>query len=209
MLENFVSKGGKLIVDGLTAYYDEDAHCIMQTGFPFEKCFGAGVKEFKLEGNIFTTQLNDPAISLPGHCWRGYMYLAGAKSIGTIGNDVIATRNKFGAGEVVWIPSLVGLAGRIDGYSQLQAFLSTELSGTLSTLPIRFKTPAKLAFMKLQQSGNAIISVIINKNKEPLNIELLMSKKLTQTVLYSEAPVKTNMPVLKLNAEETLVIKWE
>lgn len=209
MLENFVHKGGKLIVDGLTAYYDENAHCIMQTGFPFEKCFGAGIKEFKLEGNIFNTQLKNPALSLPGHCWRGYMYLSGATPIGTFENETIATRNKFGAGEVVWIPSLVGLAGRIEGYAKLQALLNAELPETLLPLPIRFKTPAKLAFMKLLKSGDAIISVIINKNNEPLNIELSTGKKLTPTVLYSEVPVKSVSPVLKINSEETVVIKWE
>jgi beta-galactosidase len=208
-LENFVSKGGKLIVDGLTAYYDENAHCIMQTGFPFEKTFGAGISEFKLEGNLFEVKLTSPSVSLPGHCWRGYMSLSGATAMGTLGKEAIAARNKYGEGEVVWIPSLVGLAGRLQDYKNLQSFLGQELSGTFSSVPLRFKTPHKLMLMKLLQSGNTVISVIINKSKEAVNLELATNKKLTPSLLYSSGSSKAITPVLKINPEETLVIKWE
>ncbi len=208
-LEAFVSKGGKLIVDGLTAYYDENAHCTMQTGFPFEKLFGAGISEFKLEGNLFDVKLNTPSVSLPGHCWRGYMTLSGATPMGFIGKEAIAARNKYGEGEVVWIPSLVGLAGRIQGYKNLQAFLGQELSNTLAAVPLRFKTPQKQMLMKLLKSDNAVISVIINKNKEAANLELTMNKKLTPSLLYSSASTKAITPVLKVGPEETMVIKWQ
>ncbi len=52
-LENFVLNGGKLIVDGLTAFFDENMHNTMKTGFDFEKLFGGNVSEFKLSGQHF------------------------------------------------------------------------------------------------------------------------------------------------------------
>lgn len=208
-LEEFVSKGGKLIIDGLTAYYDENAHCIMQTGFPFEKLFGASIKEFKLEGNQFEVPLTAPSVTLPGHCWRGYLSLSGATPLGISGKETIAARNKYGQGEVVWIPSLIGLAGRIQGYEKLQLLLHQELSGTLAAVPLRFKNPHKLVLMKLLQSGNSFISVIINKSTETANLEILTNKKLTPTLLYSSDSPKTVNQVLKVKPEETLVIKWD
>ncbi|HEX2975232.1 MAG TPA: hypothetical protein VHO68_04785, partial [Bacteroidales bacterium] len=40
LLEDYVRKGGKLIVDGLTGFFDENLHNTMNTGFDFEKLFG-------------------------------------------------------------------------------------------------------------------------------------------------------------------------
>ncbi len=130
-LDDFVSKGGKLIVDGLTAYYDEHAHCIMKTGFPLEKLFGANIREFKLEGNLFEVPLNDPSLTIPGHCWRGTMVATAAKAVGFNNQEIIATRNIYGKGEVLWIPSLIGLAGRIQGYEPLSALLNDEVKANL------------------------------------------------------------------------------
>ncbi len=208
-LEEFVSKGGKLIVDGLSAYYDENAHCIMQTGFPLEKLFGASIKEFKLEGNIFNLALTNPDIALPAHCWRGYMNLSGAKALATSGSDIFASRNKFGEGEVIWIPSLIGLAGRIEGYGPLQAFLSKELSENLKAVPFKFKAPQKLVMMKVLQTGNTFITVIINKSDKTVNVEPVMSRKMTPVVLFSETSAKIENQILKIAPEETIVVKWD
>src|SRR5664280_3417132 len=64
LLEDFVRKGGKLIVDGLTAFFDENLHNTMKTGFPFEKLFGGNISEFKLVDNLFKFKLNGYSLSL-------------------------------------------------------------------------------------------------------------------------------------------------
>ena len=35
-LSRFVERGGKLIVEGATGYFDEHQVCVMQTGFPLD-----------------------------------------------------------------------------------------------------------------------------------------------------------------------------
>lgn len=208
-LDDFVLEGGKLIVDGLTAYYDEHAHCIMKTGFPLEKLFGANIREFKLEGNLFEVSLNDPSLSLPGHCWRGTMAVTTAKPIGYNNQEVIATRNVYGKGEVLWIPSLVGLAGRIRGYAPLSSLLLKEAQACISRVPFRFKVPETGMLMKTLQSGDSFVTMIINKSAENREVELVNNKNLSPAVLFADKNGKADHNRISLAAEETMVIRWQ
>lgn len=208
-LEEFVSKGGKLIVDGLTAYYDEHAHCIMKTGFPLEKLFGANIREFKLQGNLFEISLSDPSLKIAGHCWQGTMITTTAKPIGINNGEIVATRNIYGNGEVIWIPGLIGLAGRLGGYPALSSLLINEIKENLSSVPFRFKVPATGLLMKTLQSGDSYITVIINKNSGSQEIELVNGRNLKPTVLFSDKTGKINNNKLSLATEETMVIHWK
>lgn len=208
-LEDFVSKGGKLIMDGLTAYYDEHAHCIMKTGFPLQNLVGGNIREFKLAGDLFNVDLNDPQLALPGHCWRGTMSVTTAKPIGFFNQEIVASRNTFRKGEVLWIPSLVGLAGRIQGYSPLSMLLKNEAAINLSTVPFRFKEPEAGMLMKTLQSGNSFITVIINKGNDNRVVELVNKRNLTPHVLFSDKSGKIENNRVNLSAEETLVIRWK
>ncbi len=208
-LENFVSKGGKLIVDGLTAYYDEHAHCIMKTGFPLQGLFGSDIREFKLEGNLFDVTLSDPPVILQGHCWQGTMAVTTARPVGFKNNDVIASRNKYGKGEVLWIPSLIGLAGRIQGYEPLFALLNNEVKDNISSVPFRFKVPQAGMLMKTLQSGDSYITVIINKSPGSREIELANSKNLRPSVLFADKTGKMDSNRITMASEETMVIRWK
>ena len=87
-LHTFVERGGKLIMDGLTAYYDEHAHCIMKHDFPLADLCGAYMKEFKLNGNLFDIVIDDeynPSLPTAGreHCTvkqRNLLLIEGKRS---------------------------------------------------------------------------------------------------------------------------------
>jgi len=209
-LEDFVNDGGKLIVDGLTAYYDENAHCIMKTGFPLENLFGGKVKEFKIVSNLFDIKLTGPDLTLPAHLWKGTIEKTTSRSIGTSNNEIIATRNLFGSGEVIWIPSLIGLAGRMTDYKPLTSLLNSEVQEAISSLPFRFKSHHKDVFMKTLISGNTFITIIINKNTEADKIELGVKNNLKPSILFSNknGSISGNK-IVSISPEETIVIKWE
>lgn len=208
-LEDFVSKGGKLLIEGLTAYYDENAHCIMQTGFPLKNLLGAEVKEFKLEGNLFRINLNNPSLLLPAHCWQGYLNLQGGTAIGQKNGLPIAVKNNYGKGETVWIPTLVGLAGRIDGYGPLQTLLVKEFAENINSAPVVFKSPQKLMLMKTLRSGNSLITVIINKGENARKVELVIKNKLKPAILFADKNGSIDHQVLSISPEETMVLKWD
>ncbi len=208
-LENFVYNGGKLIVDGLTAYYDENAHCIMKTGFPLENLFGGLIKEFKVVGNLFDFTLSDPNLTLSAHLWRGSILNKTSKPIARSDNEVIATRNTFGKGEVLWMPSMVGLGSRMSEYKNLIMLLNTEVNESISTLPFRFKVPQQKMFMKTLKSGNSFITILINKNTSSQKVELEIREHFIPTVLFADQNgMISRANIVSISPEETIVIRW-
>jgi beta-galactosidase len=210
-LENFVKKGGKLIVDGLSAYYDENAFNIMQNGFPLARLFGGELKEFHCVDNLFKISLSGTALALPAHLWSGTLMATTGDPVGYRNNEVIALRNSYGAGEVFWIPSLVGLGGRISGnYRPLSSFLYRELSEIISRNPFRFKMQKPGMIMKTLHARNSYITVIINKAGGPGVIQLAENKlHLAPHVLFNDRKGTVSGNLIHLPSEGTLVIQWE
>ena len=132
-----------------------------------------------------------------------------AKAIGFNNQEIIATRNVYGKGEVLWIPSLIGLAGRIQGYAPLSALLNNEAKANISSVPFRFKVPETGMLMKTLHSGDTYITVIINKSPGSREVELVNSKKLRPFVLFSDKTGKIDNNNVSLAAEETMVIRWK
>ena len=209
-LQDFVSKGGKLIVDGLSGYYDENALCIMNTGFPLEKLYGGNISEFKMVDNLFNITLTEPSLVLPAHLWRGSIVPATGKPISKINNEVVAVRNKYGKGEVIWIPSLLGLGGRINkDYSKLSSLINTEAKQSITNVPFHFKTIQPKMLMKTLQSGNSCITIVINKSKEKRNVLLDVKKAMTPSILFADKKGTVTNKTITISPEETIVIQWK
>jgi beta-galactosidase len=208
-LENFVRKGGKLIVDGLTGFFDENLHNTLKTGFPFEKLFGGNISEFKLVDNLFKFKWS--GYTLPAHLWRGFISTDSGKVVADFNGETVATRNKFGEGEVLWIPSLLGLGSRISGdYTSLTRFLKEETAQSLSALPVIFQVPQKNMLMKSMRSGASIITVIISKRTSDSQITLSFGdKNLSGNLLFSSGHGKVIGNKIQIAPEETLVVEWK
>jgi len=209
VLENFVLKGGKLIIDGLSGFFDEDLHNTLITGFPFETLFGGSIREFKLVDNLFTIKWGD--YNLPAHLWRGSIVPRSGQIAATYEGEPVALRNRTGAGEVLWIPSLVGLGSRISGdYTSLSGFLSREAAKSLANVPVRFKTAQKNMLMKTMYSGSSLITVVINKLEKPSLVDLdFGTKKTVGKVLFANKQGKINGTRLQIGPEETMVVEWK
>jgi beta-galactosidase len=209
LLEDFVRKGGKLIVDGLTAFFDENLHNTMKTGFPFEKLFGGNISEFKLVDNLFKFRWKD--YNIPAHMWRGYISIGSGKIADTYKGLAVASRNKTGDGEVLWIPSLLGLGSRISGdYSSLIRLLNEESAKSLATVPVRFLTAQKNMMMKTMSSGGSLITVIINKRDTTALVGLdFRGKNPVGNLLYSSLQGKIIGNKIQIAPEETMVIEWK
>ncbi|MBO4633935.1 MAG: beta-galactosidase [Bacteroidales bacterium] len=153
-LRNFVKKGGKLIVEGLTGYYDEDIRCRFQTGFPLEDVFGGCLEESKCSPGDFSMEVN--GITLPVHLWQSFIHPGSVTSL----------HNRFGQGEVFWLPSCVGIgARRAADYSMLAQVLLPEMASlpavrltetTPGLMVQRFRAGGKEAALLINKSGKAI-----------------------------------------------------
>lgn len=209
-LEHFVNEGGKLIVSGLTGFFDENMHNVMKTGFPLEKLFGGNLSEIKHVGDNFELKLDNPDLVLPAHLWKGNIKNQTAEKIGSLGDETIATRNGYGKGEVVWVPSLIGLGARNVNNQALSDFLIIEAGKSISNVPVRFKSREKGLLMRTIKSGNSFVSVVINKNPKKIDVEIEVPQNKIAKVLFSNKSGKiSNKNICSIDSEETMVIMWE
>ena len=208
-LEDFVRKGGKLIMDGITGYYDENIQCTLNTNWPFEKLTGGNISEFKVVDNLFTISIMD--INIPAHYMRGFISNSTAKVITSFEGLPIATQNKFGNGEVLWIPSMIGLGSRMqNNYIPLIDLLNKEVKTSLINIPIRFKAAQKNMIMKTLVSGDSYITLIINKTAKNRIVKLsLKNRSLKPEVLFANKQGKVYGKTVTIASEETVVAVWK
>jgi beta-galactosidase len=207
-LENFVSKGGKLIVDGLTGFFDDNLHNTMKTGFPMASLLGGNISEFKVVDNLFNVNLGQ--IEVPAHLWRGFIRNNTGKVISSADGEPVATRHQFGKGETLWIPSLLGLGARLGDNENLALFLARELKLNIDNFPFIFSTQQKGLLMKTLQSGNSYLTVLVNKSKEIKHFALKVSNKSFRSkLLFANRKGIVVDQNITISPEETLVIEWK
>ncbi|MCQ6961542.1 beta-galactosidase trimerization domain-containing protein [Mucilaginibacter aquariorum] len=208
LLEAFVTKGGKLIADGLTGYYDENAVGTMRLGFPLRDLLGADVLEYKAIDDM--EEMVVDGIALPAYQWRGNLKATTATALSYRNDDITSTRNEFGKGEVYWLPSLVGLGSRIlNTYDHLNLFLAKALDYSTLNLPFVFEEPQKGVLMKLMGNHKEIVTIIINKAVVRRELKLILKDpSLQPMVLFANNGGKVGRNHISIDAEEILVIKW-
>lgn len=208
LLEAFVQRGGKLIVDGLTGYYDENAVATMRLGFPLRNLFGADVLEYQAIDDM--EELVVDGVALPAYQWRGSLKPYHATFLSYRANQLWAAQNSLGKGSVYWLPSLIGLGSRIlDDYDHLNMFLAKSLDYESLTLPFVFDEPQKGVLMKVLGNGKEWITIIINKSEMRREFKLMLkTPSLQPIVIFANNGGKAGGNHISIEAEETLVIKW-
>lgn len=205
-LRHFVSNGGTLIVEGLTAFYDENVISIMVNEFPLSDLFGGNVSEYFFEKDLFNLELSN-GHTLKAHAFKGIVNAKeGEKILGTQ-RETIGTINTFGKGKVVWLPSLIGIGARnSNNYKPLLDFLMPFLD---ISNELHFESCQEGILMKNLKSGENMISVIINKSKSNREITLKGFHQYKKPkVLYQSKTGKINKNRVTVNSEDTLVILW-
>ena len=162
----FVENGNKLIVTGLSGFYDENMHNVYMSTDPYRELFGATLKEYKFVRGSFDIQLTDPQIKLPSHLVKGIIKTDNAKVIGISNEDIIAVRNQYGKGEVVWIPSLVGLGSWQKNKTSFATFVKEETKGIVKQLPFVLAKHSKNVLLKTMKSGDDYLTILVNMKDE-------------------------------------------
>ncbi|RFZ92972.1 beta-galactosidase [Mucilaginibacter conchicola] len=208
LLTAFVEKGGKLISDGLTACYDENAVGTMRLGFPLRDVLGADVLEYKAIDGMQETTVSD--IILPAFQWTGILKPTTAKAIALNNEEVHATVNHYGKGTAWWIPTMAGLGSRLfDDYAQLNEFLQQALNYDSLHVPFRFSQPQPGLMMKVLSANGEYITIIINKSDERCELSLTTQKpNLQPMVIFANCGGKAGGNHVSIEAEETMVIRW-
>lgn len=207
-IRHFVKSGGKLIVDGLTFFFDENHFSVMQSGFPLEDVMGGSLSEVITTPGDFYVKVGSQ--NLPAHLFKGVLNNINGQVLAKQGDTILAITNKFGKGSTTWIPSMLGLgAKRIDN-KPLSTFLNNELSETICNFPIHFEKPQKGVLMRTMVSGSEIITIITNKSTEEKTIPLVLkNRSKSPNVLVASKQGNISGKTIHIKPEEIMVIEWK
>lgn len=197
-LERFVARGGTLFVEGLTAFFDEELHNTMNTGFTFEKLFGSNISEFILQENLFTTTVGQYA--LPTHLWQGKI----------CGEASPVHTHHFGKGKVMWFPSNIALGAWVSGNYELLSNYLYELLPKSSDA-ITFSSYQSDVLLRTLKSGDKTLLVCINKSAETRKIVLSGPESLLPAhclPIYASVGCSAEGRELTVSPEGVLVLTW-
>ena len=209
-LYTFVENGNKLIVTGLSGFYDENMHNVYMSSDPFRKLFSATLEEFKFVGDSFAIELTDPQVQLPAHLVKGIIKTDKAKVIGTLDGDIIAVKNQYGKGEVVWIPSLIGLGAWQKDNDSFAAFIKEETKVVTQQLPFTLSGHSKHVLLKTMEADGNYLTILINMKDE--NRSIALEKKVNKRArLIFGGRLINNVDIrnIRLAPQETVVILWQ
>lgn len=208
LLEAFVSAGHKLIVTGMTGFFDEKEVSATANGFPLQKLLGGTLKEVRYQADNFDFKLND--ITLPSHLFYSYVQpQATAQVIGTENGTPTALRNKFGKGESVWIPSLIDIGAWQGNGRNLAKWLQTELKTNIEKIPFRFKQMYANTLMRTLTANDKYATIICNTAEQEQSIALIAPFKKKATILEGKKEYWSNeKKTITLSAGKTAVIYW-
>lgn len=203
---HFVKKGGNLIVDGLTGFYNEKAISVMINDFPLSDLFGGSVSEYYFEDNLFDMKINDLPI-LDVHALKGIVNSKNGERIRNEQGEIIGIVNNFSIGNVLWIPSLIGLGSRIsNNYIPLIKLIEPFLN---IKNELHFELYQEGVLMKNLKSGEELITVIVNKSENNKEIKLKgFDQYKNPKVIYRSKNSKINKHKVNIDSEDTLVILW-
>ncbi len=208
--ETFVANGNKLIIDGLTGFFDENEVNVLQTGFFFEKLCGATIKDIRTKEDLFLTHIDNVSELMVAHLWQTEILNNTAEPVGREEDRITAVRNKYGKGEVLWIPMAIGLGAWQGKNGPLSELLNNETGYLRTEIPITFKQKTNNVIMQILQNGNSYLSVITNGADDAKEVSLQLNKWLTPEIIFNSAGKNSQINPAKINlgGRQTIVVKW-
>lgn len=207
-IRSFVSRGGRLIVTGLSGYYNENMACAFMGGFPLADVFGAQMMEVKAEDSYFPLPAYN-GITLDSHLWRGCLKTESAAAMLKFGDDVCACRNSYGKGEVIWMPELIELGNWHRNEQQLSLFYGKLLEREIASAAISFKKPSCGVVVRTMTTEDKIITIICNPSQESRLVVTNNNCKYSHTIFDNKrAKADQGRGYINLLGGECAVIAW-
>ena len=210
-IKGWAHAGNKLIVTGLSGFFDEDENSVLKTGFPLATVTGGLIEEIK-----YLTPEHSLTIDghqLPAHIWQTQIKVtnSNAKIIATGNNgQTLALRNGSGKGQVIWVPSLIGMGAWLYDDAPLAHWLSHELKEAKKNQPFSFQSAHKNINHQILKNGKRHLTVTANSGSEAVNISFNLPKQAAGNLLTKEGSNWNSLNgVLTVPAGSTAVMLWE
>ena len=209
-IESFVKNGNTVLITGLTGLYDPMARNWPLDRFPLQHCVGGTLKEVRYQEPRFTLPLTHPDVALPSHLWAGEIDNVSGSIIGTLDGRISATRNRYGKGEAIWIPSMIDLGAWLYDRGPLARFIAETVSGFLPPQPVAFDQHQPGCLMRILENGLLYATVITNGTDEDRVCRLKVQEALKPIVLWgTDTALDIERTSVSLGPRETVVILWQ
>ena len=205
-IRNFVKKGGKLIVEGRSFYFDENLYCNFSKNiFPLSDVFGGRAVEFNaIEGNE-KLKINDNKLWV---C-RWYGFLKNEAS----GETLPFIRNKYGRGRVTWIPSVIFLGAIDTGHRRrISGLMMKEIEFLSEELPVKFRRRRSGITIQYLKKDEGYITIVSNKGQHRRKVRfrtrLKVEKLLFSNIRYDRKAKAKNRKI-KFRSQHTAAVLWK
>lgn len=205
-IRNFVKKGGKLIVEGRSFYFDENLYCNFSKNiFPLSDVFGGRAVEFNaIEGNE-KLKINDNKLWV---C-RWYGLLKNEAS----GETLPFIRNKYGRGRVTWIPSVIFLGAINTGHRRrISGLMMKEIEFLSEELPVKFRRRRSGITIQYLKKDEGYITIVSNKGQHRRKVRfrtrLKVEKLLFSNIRYDRKAKAKNRKI-KFRSQHTAAVLWK
>ena len=205
-IRNFVKKGGKLIVEGRSFYFDENLYCNFSKNiFPLSDVFGGRAVEFNaIEGNE-KLKINDNKLWV---C-RWYGFLKNEAS----GETLPFIRNKYGRGRVTWIPSVIFLGAIDTGHRRrISGLMMKEIEFLSEELLVKFRRRRSGITIQYLKKDEGYITIVSNKGQHRRKVRfrtrLKVEKLLFSNIRYDRKAKAKNRKI-KFRSQHTAAVLWK
>lgn len=210
-LVQFVSNGNTLLLTGLTGFYDPHALAWPMEHFPLSRLTGAELKEVKWQEGVPAVTLDDSTHPLPAESWLSTVHVLDARPIAHAGREITATvRQSKSGGEVIWIPSPVGMGAWFHDAQPLSGFLAQTLLRGAESTAFHLDGDGSSCILRVLQNGPQTVTVVANGALRAADCTLLAPSSLhAKASLWGAQPrLKAGRYVYSLGAEGTAVTFW-
>jgi beta-galactosidase len=206
-IKSFVQRGGKLLVTGQTAHFDEYGYNVMYGKWPLEDLFGASVLEFRAMGNLFDVEID--GVDVKGHFLQGIIKNKRAQVLGSNNQDeILAVKNAYGAGDVVWVPSMLGIAAWENPSQAFVNFVLQYTAGSFTRNPISMRLSRPGLLVKHFRGQDGLYSVLINKTGSPQSLPFIGDFLIDEIVFSLKQTTQSGNRIV-LENEDCVVVKWK
>ena len=210
-IEKFVERGGRVIVEGLTGFYDEKAYCSPLHNFGLKRLVGGVFEDIRLRETAQHFDIKGIG-SIQGHAWLPTVH-ATEPTATVIGRgaeeNAVALYNRLGDGEVWWLtPSISMSCAARNNSSELAKVCKELLGDKVAEQPFRLARYADGAMMRVLRKGKEYITILTNNKRTPCPLQIVAPKGMTATPIFGSAKLSRSGKVT-LGDRETLVLLWK
>jgi beta-galactosidase len=208
-IETFVRNGHTVLLTGLTGAWDpENRFWPLASGFPLENLLGATLKELRTLDEGCEVALQEPKVTLPSHLWVGEIRNHTAQPIGQQQSWITAVRKPAGAGQAIWIPSLVDLGAWLGDNRPLAHLLNASFASLMRELPFRFAEQEPGCLLRILRNGPCYLTVVTNGTGQARRVHLQHPEDLSPHTLWAEGADLASHSEVVLSPRGTLVTLW-